>query len=333
MNLSELSLFYQNITELYGAGMNGAAIFETLMTSEKDTELRQKFRSIVLAIKKGKTLTEALRSSGLVPVNDLPMIHSGEKSGKLLQIFESLSKSYSSSAMAQKNILGGLVKPFFSLLIALFLPPLPDLILGKMKLATYLWHSLGIMAGVMLVFYFLYDMYMKSLFNIDLARTRHNIFSSLPFLSTLSKKMALEKFVSSLSLMLDSGIPIFEALELSGRSSPDTHIQSAATRVVGSLKAGRNLPQAFKPENVFTDDIKKSILIGNESGKLPEALQRSADRLKIEVDSLIKKISKTIPVMVYWLVSIYIAFIVISSNAAHMKELDQALKEINPDNI
>ena len=167
---------------------------------------------------------------------------------------------------------------------------------------------------------------MRSYFNIKLARIRHNIFVKLPFIGTLTKTMALEKFTSALALMLESGLPIFEALNHAGKSSADINIFNASQRIIQKINSEKTLPQAFQTESVFSDAIKNSILLGTESGKIPGFLQRTSLAIKTEIFDSIEKISKAIPVIIYWFVTFYIAFVIIGTYVDHINELNKVLE-------
>ncbi len=325
MTLLQLSVFYKDLAEMNNAGIGFISLFETIKSSEKDSEQKNKFQIIIDQIKLGKPLTHAFKQSRLLPVFDLPIILSGEKSGNLSFVFEILSGNYQQSALAEKTILKGLVLPYVTLAVALFLPTLPALVAGKISLASYLLKSLGILGLLLLLTYYLYLLYMRSCFDIRLARIRHNIFVELPFLGNLTKKMALEKFTSTLALMLESGLPILEALDHAGKSSADINIFQAAQRIIQKINSGKTLPLAFQTESVFSDNIKKSILLGAESGKTPAFLKRTSLAIRTEVFDSVEKISKAIPVIIYWFVTLYVVFIIISSFVGRINEINKVL--------
>ena len=326
MTLLQLSVFYKNLSQMNNAGVSLVSVFETLNSSEKNPEQNNKFQKILAHIKMGKPLAYAFSQTNLIPVFDIPIIHSGEKTGNLSHVFEVLSKNYEQSALAEKTIRAGLVKPFFTFAVALFLPSLPDLAASKITLAGYLLRTFGILGVVLVAGYSLYKLFMRSYFDIRLARTRHAFFVKLPLIGNLTKKMALEKFISGLALMLEAGLPIFEALDNAGRNSADIQVFAASQRIISSLRSEKTLPQSFNAERIFTDDIKKSVLLGSESGKLPGFLQRNGQALRTEVFDTIDKLSKAIPVVMYWVVTLYVAYVIISSYVGHINDLNNALQ-------
>jgi type IV pilus assembly protein PilC len=327
MTLAELSLFYKNLAELFSAGISFTQVFQTLQANEKDAAQKAKLNFVREQAAKGKSLAAAIERAALVPTADNSLLRAGETAGNLGLIFENLSKYYAQAAQAEKNIRSGLLKPFLTLAAALFVPSFPDLFLGKITLARYALQSFGILAVVMVVVYALYRVYMMSLYDLNLARLRHQIFSAVPFLSGLSKKAALEKFVSGLAMMLNSGINISEAVLDAGRCSADNAIEQAAARISRRIQSGTPLPQCFQAEPVFPAEIQNNILLGNESGKIPAFLDRSASKLKAEVTESVEKISRAVPLALYWIVTLYVAWTILSFYRGHLKELDNVLIE------
>jgi type IV pilus assembly protein PilC len=307
---------------MQSAGVGLVSFFETQRNSEKDQRKKKALHYVAENLKKGFPLSKTLERSGLLPVFDIPIIESGEKSGNLTRVCDILSKNYELSNQALKTVRGGLTKPFFTFTAALFLPSFPDLFLGKVTLVEYISKNLSIMAVAIIITVVIYRYFMLAYYTLEAARTKHLILSSLPYLSGLERKMVLEKFCSSLSLMLEAGLPILEALALAGKTSADPEIQFASQRIIKNLKSGVSLPKSFASEAIFTEEIKNSILLGNESGKVPHFLGRSASLLKKDINSGIEKISKVIPVIVYCFVIIFVAWTIISFNINRINEID-----------
>jgi type II secretory pathway component PulF len=327
VTLSDLSLFYSNLSQMQSAGVGLVSFFQSLRDSEKNQDRKRVLHLIAENLKKGRPLASTLKHSGLLPVFDIPIIESGEKSGTLTRSCDILAKNYELSAEAVKNVRGGLVKPFFVFAAALFIPPFPNLFLGKITLAQYLTRGLGTLAIVTGIFWMIYKLFMASFFSLEAARARHKILLFIPFVRSVTKKMVLEKFCSALSAMLEAGLPLYDALNLAGQTSAEPEILLASERIIRQSRAGVPLPNAFRAESIFTDDIKNSITLGTESGKIPAFLDRSAQALKKDINRGIEKISNSIPIIVYWIVVLFVASTIISFYMDRIKMFDQILGE------
>jgi type II secretory pathway component PulF len=325
VTLSDLSLFYSNLSQMQSAGVGLVSFFQSLRDSEKNPERKRVLHLISENIKKGRPLASTLKHSGLLPVFDIPIIESGEKSGTLTRSCDILSKNYELSAEAAKNIKAGLVKPFFVFAAALFLPPFPNLFLGKITLKVYLIQSLVPLGIAVFIFSLIYRLFMASYFSLEAAKLRHKILVSIPFVRNIAKKMVLEKFCSSLAIMLEAGLPLYDALNLAGQTSADPELSLAAQRIIKQSQSGVPLPRAFRSEQIFSDDIQNSITLGNEGGKIPAFLERSAQGLKKDINRGIEKISKAIPAIIYWVVVLYVAWTIIGFYMDRIKMLNEVI--------
>lgn len=313
---------------MQNAGIGLVSFFESLRLSENNQDRKRIFTFIIENLKKGQPLADTLRRSGLLPVFDIPIIESGEKSGNLTRVCDILSKNYALSADAAKNVRSNLTKPFVTFALALFLPNFPDVFIGKISMAQYLGRNALILAIVLIVAFSLYNAFMKAYYDLNMARLKHKILSLLPVTSGLSKKMVLEKFCSSLAIMLDAGLPVFDAISLSGQTSADPELHMSSRRIISSLKSGKSLPEAFSYEPLFTSDIQNTIRLGSESGRLPNFLFRSSELLKKDINNLIEKISKMIPVIIYWVATLYVAWTIVGFYVLRMQSLNNMLNNI-----
>jgi type II secretory pathway component PulF len=329
MTLKQLGIFYRNLSQMHQAGIDFISVFSTFLSTEKNTTQKGKLKKCLVYLKSGRGLAQSLQASELIPIFDIPLLSAAEKAGNLQQVFENLARSYDRQFEAEKKIRSGLWQPLFTLCVALFVPSLPDLFTNKISTKTYMLHSFGTLGVILALLFGVAQFWQKSYYDISLARLRFEILSFIPLVSKLSEKSSLRNFADTLALMLESGIDITEALIHSGRCSPDERIQAATQRISLAIKKGQALAASFRQETVFPEDIQNSILLGHQSGKLPEFLGRSALRLRQEVEDGIAFISKIVPRILYGLVVLYVGYVIVKGQLGHMKELNDAIKDAN----
>lgn len=91
---------------------------------------------------------------------------------------------------------------------------------------------------------------------------------------------ALAHLVTQMASLLKSGIPVDEALESLALSEGNRQIQSGLSRVRVRLREGQTLAGSLAQEDLFPIMLLRMVEAGEESGKLPEILQRFADYLQ-----------------------------------------------------
>jgi type II secretory pathway component PulF len=313
---------------MLNAGVGLQKQLETIRTSERDDHRKRQYTYILEQINQGKSLTQAFRKTQLVPVFDLPIIETGEKSGQLPRVCQILSKSYQRNADSEKKIRRGLNYPFFLFSASVFIPNFPKLFLGTITLPQYLFGCLSIIGGVVVVALIIYNFLMRSYFDLELAKLKHKVFTKIPLLYYIATRSAQERFCSSLAMMLHAGLPILEALSLAGQTSPDDQITMASRRIIAEIKSGKSLPRAFQGESVFNEDIQNSIVVGAESGNIPELLERSAEILKKNVDEAIDKITFVVPQVIYWIALLVVAANILGLYATNIMTLSNMLSGV-----
>ena len=327
MNFIQLSRFYHNFASLDQAGINYLKSFESFKKNEPDKDKAYKMQFMIEHLRKNRKLSEGFRYIKYVPVFDIPLIKAAEESGKLTEVFKALSKKYEETAAAQKEVMGRMIQPCLTLVVALFVPSFPDLFANKISLGAYLRHNVGALAVVAGIFYGFYHVWIKSYFEIDMALRFHQILSSLPFFRGMAKKMALEKFSSALSMMLDSGLDLFESLTQSAICSADPMIKSSVNQFIPLIRSGIDISQVFQTVRYFPPDFINALSMGADSGKLPEFLKRYSEVLKGEIDVAIKVITKIVPLVMYACVVAYSISIVLKMYQGHINDINQILTE------
>lgn len=325
MSFARLSLFYKNFSELYSAGIDVASTIEALeqRSSGHDSQI---LKTVGHNLRRGRSLHHSFKVAQCVPVNDLPLVKAAEDSGRIVDVFKNLAQKHNDTHEYIKKVRMSLLKPYFTLAVALMFPGVTDLFSEKITLVQYLKSSLGVLALITAVFLLIYNYWQQSYFDIQKARTLYETLNSLPFFKKLNAKLASEKFASTLGFMLESGIDFFEALKQSGHCSANPKIQKAIDKIIPQIQNGTELQKAFQLQRVFPSDLVSAITLGSQSGKLPEFLQRYSHQLKNENESTIQTIVKIFPIAVYWLVIGQIIYSIVTFYSGY---LDQALK-INP---
>ncbi len=327
MNFNELSRFYQNFASLDHAGITYLKTFETFKKNEHNADKAYKLQFLIEHLRKNRRLSEGLKFIKFVPVFDIPLIKAAEDSGKMGEVFKTLSAKYAEAAAAEKEIRGRMIQPVLTLVVALFVPSFPELFANKITLASYLKHNLGALIALFGSFYGLYYLWKKSFFELEMAIRLHKLLSFLPFFRGFGKKIALEKFSGALAMMLDSGMDLFESLTQSALCSADPIIKKSVDQFIPMIRRGVDITKVFQSDNYFPPDLINAISMGADSGKLPEFLRRYSEVLKAEIDVAIKVIAKIIPMVMYAFVLVYSLSIVLRMYQGHINDINEVLKE------
>lgn len=116
-----------------------------------------------------------------------------------------------------------------------------------------------------------------------------NFLYSLPFLSNLAREIDFARFTHSLSLLLSSGIPITEALDLTRNIVYKKEIERMILHTQETVSAGKKISEGLRSSKVqIPDTMIRIIEAGEKSGKLEESMQELSEYFEGRVNNSLK---------------------------------------------
>ena len=126
------------------------------------------------------------------------------------------------------------------------------------------------------------------------------------------QKIALARWSRTFSALYGAGVPIMQAIEVTGQTAGNAVIEDAMDAVIESVKAGGAIATPLKDTPIFPPMVAQMIAVGEETGNLDRMLSKVADFYEDEVAAAIKALTAIIePVMIIF-VGAVVGFIVIS---------------------
>ena len=110
--------------------------------------------------------------------------------------------------------------------------------------------------------------------------------TSRPF-ARFSRQHNAARFAGSLATLVQSGVPLVEALAAAAAVTPNRHIRAQALGVTTRVREGASLNAAMAEAAIFPSMLIAIVASGESSGKLGATLGRGATELERELDSLV----------------------------------------------
>ena len=124
----------------------------------------------------------------------------------------------------------------------------------------------------------------------------------LPKIGDLVMKSTVARFTRTFGTLLASGVPILEALTITRGTIKNSLISDALSRVHDRVRDGENLSTPLDQQNIFPTMVTSMVEVGEETGQLPEMLNRIADNYDDVVDNSVGAITSIIePIMIVFL--------------------------------
>ncbi len=105
-----------------------------------------------------------------------------------------------------------------------------------------------------------------------------------PVLGPVVRMTIVARFTRTLGTLLNSGVPILEALNIVRGAIGNVHLQAAIQRVHDAIKEGETMAEPLGKSGIFDDMVVNMIDVGEETGELDKMLIRIADNYDDQVD-------------------------------------------------
>ncbi|MGD0092710.1 MAG: type II secretion system F family protein, partial [Planctomycetota bacterium] len=110
---------------------------------------------------------------------------------------------------------------------------------------------------------------------------------ALPVFGAIISKSAISRFCRTLGTLVQSGVPILEALAIIQHATGNQVVANAVGTVQSSIKEGDTIAEPLRHSGVFDDLVVNMIQVGEETGELDRMLIKVADTYDGEVDTLV----------------------------------------------
>lgn len=135
---------------------------------------------------------------------------------------------------------------------------------------------------------------------------------SLPLIGTLTKKTIVARFARTFGTLIQSGVPILEALNIVRDSIGNVVLREAVTRVHDAIREGENIATPLGESGIFDDIVVNMIDVGEETGELDKMLLKIADTYDEEVDLAVASVVSVLEPVLIVVMGAMVALIVVS---------------------
>jgi type IV pilus assembly protein PilC len=110
---------------------------------------------------------------------------------------------------------------------------------------------------------------------------------NIPVLSNLVKMAAFSRFCRGFASLTSSGVPMMKAMELVSDASGNLVVGKVIERMAKQVREGSSLSKSMREEKLFPDIVIHMTNIGEESGSLPDMLDKTADYFDQNLDNAV----------------------------------------------
>ncbi len=317
----DITVFTRQISTMLVTGVPLVQALKLVSNNHKKAEMKSTLMSITRAVEAGTPMSKAMRTaSSHFDALYTDLIATGEQSGNLAEVFERLATYREKSEELRAKVIKALIYPAMVILVALgvsflmltqVIPEFEKMFVGfgaelpwftrqVLDLSAWMQNWGGFIGLGALSLIISARIMVKRSDSFRLMMDRAVL--KIPVLGPVLSKAAIAKFSRTLATSFSAGIPILTSLKTTSKTSGNMHYQLAIEEVYRDTAAGMPMYVAMRNCDVFPELVLQMVMIGEESGRLDDMLNKVATIYEFEVDNTVDNLSKILePLIIVFL--------------------------------
>ncbi len=332
VNAKGLTIFTRQLATLIQAGLPLLRSLEVLGRQEKNPAFKYVIEQLSENVRSGNTFSDGLAQHPKIfdrlYVN---MIRAGEAGGVLDVVLNRLSRFMEKSLAIKNKIKSAMVYPIIVLFVAfailtgllIFVVPqfeeifedmldgaeLPALTQWVLNTSDFVKNNFLLTLGIFVAAFIAFKIVKKTEMG---GRVLDLMLLHVPPVGDLFKKAAIARFTRTFGTLLSSGVPILQCLIITRQTIGNAILQDAIDKVHDRVKEGDSVAAPLEQTKVFPTMVTSMIDVGEETGELPEMLNRIADTYDEEVDNAVAALTSVIEPIMIVILAVIVGIIVIA---------------------
>lgn len=325
-------MFTKHMATMLKSGFPIDEALAVLIDQPSSASLAAALKKISNNVSNGMSLGKAMgKHPRIFDAFYVSLVDVGEASGTLEENFEFLAIHLKKSYALKQKVQGALLYPglvfvaaiVMSMFISLYvlpqlvnffgafeieLPVTTQILLG---VATFMKNFgviffLGLLASTLGLTAFLQLPGIKPVW--------HSIILKFPLIGRLLQYNQLADFSRNLGILLKSGVPIDEAIQITASAMSNVQFKLAATGMKQSLTKGTELSRAMNnyQTNYFPPIVVKMIAVGEKTGKLEETLIYLSEFYEEEIETISKNMTTILEPILLLVIGAIVGFVALA---------------------
>src|SRR3954447_13832194 len=338
VDMRELAVYSRQFATLVASGMPMLRTLHSLEEQTQDEEIREATAGIRSDVEAGSTLEQAMgRHPRVFDRLFRAMVRSGEQSGRLEDVLDRIAFQVEKTDALRRQVKSALMYPALVFTFAVVvlvaivvfvipvfvnvfkeiaaehpgesssLPPPTQLCVGVSNALTGYWFVIIPVLVLTVVAFFRWKRTERG------KETWDRFVLRLPFkIGDVIQKVALARWSRTFSGSVSSGVPMLQAIKLTGEPAGNIVIEQAMDDVYASVKRGGSLAGPIEQNPIFPPMVGHMVAVGEETGQLEHMMTKIADFYEAEADAKVKALTALIEPLMIVFVGGMVGFIVIA---------------------
>lgn len=326
----QIVVFTRQLSTMISAGLPLTQALSLLQSQARSAKFQELLKEASAVLEGGAPLSKAFSAHPDVfdPLY-INLVKAGESSGALDKIFARLADKYEQRKEFRAKTKGAMIYPaiifigmvgVMALMLLFVVPkvtgmyssmelelPLPTKILiGLSNAALKGWWA-AILVGGGVVF---------GLKKYRQTKQGRYFFARLafkiPIIGKVNMNADLVEITSTLGLLMSSGVPIIEALEIVSGSIKNKLYSDVIAQAIGDVKKGTTLSASIGKSEYIPPIVPQMLAVGEETGKVDDILYKMSAYFQAETDQVVKNLSTAMEPVVLVMLGLMVGVMVLA---------------------
>jgi type IV pilus assembly protein PilC len=318
--LTDLVMFTRQLATMVDAGLAMVQSLQTLAEQTDNKVMRDIIKDVTSRVESGDSFSEALQKHPKAFTRlYVSMVSAGEKGGLLAEILARLATYQENTQRLRKKVKSALMYPTVVTVVAIGitifllvkvvpvfggiytsmggkLPAPTQFLVDLSDLLQRYFIVFTLLVGA-IIFGWLY--YIKTPPGRAFWDARR---IKLPVFGHIAHKICLARFARTMASLVRSGVPILEVLSIVQNTVGNVVMENALKTASADIEKGEGISVALAKHPVFPTMIIRMMAAGEQTGKIDAMLERVADFLDEEIDTILSGLTSLIePLLIVFL--------------------------------
>lgn len=318
VKLKDLAVFSRQFSTMIGSGLSLLRALNILSEQTENKKLAETTRKVRDDVEQGGSLSASLSKHPKIFTNlFVSLVRAGETGGQLDLVLARVADNYEKDYKLRQKIKAAMTYPVVVFVLAIILVTIMLIFIvptfagmftslgGELPLPTkillFLSQKAIIIVPLMLIIFVGGFILYKRLhrMNPQFRFAADKLKLKAPVFGDLFSKIGLARFSRTLALLLRSGVPVLQALEITSEASGNEVLAKAAIAVKDSVREGESISGPLKGHAVFPPMVVQMIAVGEDTGQVDEMLDKIAEFYEQEVESTTESLTSLLePLMI-----------------------------------
>jgi len=326
----DIVIFTRQLAVMLDAGIPIVQALRALGEQVHTDYFAEVIHSIAEEVESGSSLHKAmLRQENVFKELYLSLVNAGEKSGNLVAVLRRLAETLQRENTFKSKVKGAMIYPLviicvmLAVIVLMFVFVIPQLQTLYDELGADLPTTTKVLLAVsdatvsywwlFLIIIMVGMFFLRRAINTEQGQeAKSKVILKLPIFGMLTKQMELTSFTRTLSMLISSGLPILDALDISKKTMNNRVFQNGVDTAAQAVEQGGSLGEEIYRNKNFPSMLAEMVRVGEQTGKLDDVLNDLAQYFESEALRTVDNLSSLLEPVVMVILGVGVGFLVIS---------------------